>query len=480
MAASQNGVDAVSDQDGVLEGTTQADLLRGGAGDDVLNGYEGDDTLQGGDGNDTLFGDAGHNVLEGGRGDDSLVGGVDGDLYLFNLGDGNDVISDNALDKRNEADANPAYRDELRFGAGISPQDIELLHVGNDLVLQHGNGEDSVTIQNWFVDKRYWVEQIRFADGTLWTIDDLAQRVIVQTGTDRKETMSGWMGKDHLIGLAGNDTLNGREGDDWLEGGAGDDTLVGSFARDLYLFNVGDGNDLIIDKAGPSNATAKDVDFRDELRFGPDIQEADIQVVHVGNDLVFQHVNGKDSVTVKDWFTSDFSATNQIERITFASTGAEWGIADLEKRVLKREGTAGNDTLEGGIGNDTLNGGEGNDTYRFGRGDGVDLVQDSGGQDALEFDKGVNADQLWFRRQNNSLEVSVIGGGDKVVVDNWFGSAANQLETIRSGDGKALAASQVQALVTAMAAFNPPAAGQMTLPADYQAGLQTVMASSWK
>ncbi|WP_046168883.1 calcium-binding protein, partial [Chromobacterium vaccinii] len=316
--------------------------------------------------------------------------------------------------------------------------------------------------------------------------------------------------KDTLRGGAGNDRIeagNWWSYDHTFEGGAGDDTLVGSFARDLYLFNVGDGNDLIIDKAGPNNATSKDVDFRDELRFGPDIQEADIQVVRVGNDLAFRHVNGQDRVTVKDWFTSDFSATNQIERITFASTGAEWGIADLEKRALKREGTAGNDTLygwsgqdsliggegndvlnggagndtlEGGIGNDTLNGGEGNDAYRFGRGDGVDLVQDSGGQDALEFDKGVNADQLWFRRQNNSLEVSVIGGGDKVVVDNWFGNAANQLETIRSGDGKALAASQVQALVTAMAAFNPPAAGQMTLPADYQAGLQTVMASSWK
>ncbi|AXE35011.1 hypothetical protein DK843_12305 [Chromobacterium phragmitis] len=352
MTTSQNSADAAMEQEGgVWEGTPQADVLSGGAGDDVLNGYEGDDTLQGGDGNDTLFGDAGHNMLEGGRGDDRLFGGVDGDLYLFNLGDGNDVIFDNALEKRNEADVNPAYRDELRFGAGIMPQDIELLHVGNDLVLQHGNGEDSVTIQNWFVDKRYWVEQIRFADGTLWTIDDLAQRVIIQTGTDRKEAMSGWMGKDHLIGLAGNDTLNGRQGDDWLEGGAG---------------------------------------------------------------------------------------------------------------------------------NDTLNGGEGNDTYRFGRGDGADLVQDSGGQDALEFDKGIDASQLWFRKQNNSLEVSVIGGGDKVVVDNWFGSAANQLEIIRSGDGKALAASQVQALVTAMAAFNPPAAGQMTLPADYLAGLQTVMASSWK
>ncbi|MFB9160332.1 calcium-binding protein, partial [Chromobacterium violaceum] len=231
------------------------------------------------------------------------------------------------------------------------------------------NGQDSVTVQNWFVDKLYWIEQITFASGVKWTADQLMKQGVPLVGSELGDTLRGGNVDDWMQGNGGNDSLYGGGGNDLLEGGAGDDGL-----------------------------------------FGED----------------------------------------------------------------------GNDTLRGGIGNDTLNGGNGNDTYRFGRGDGADLVQDSGGQDALEFDKGIDASQLWFRKQNNSLEVSVIGGGDKVVVDNWFGNAANQLETIRSGDGKALAASQVQALVTAMAAFNPPAAGQMTLPADYQAALQPVMASSWK
>ncbi|MBP4047745.1 calcium-binding protein, partial [Chromobacterium violaceum] len=144
-------------------------------------------------------------------------------------------------------------------------------------------------------------------------------------------------------------------------------------------------------------------------------------------------------------------------------------------------GGAGADTLRGGAGNDTLNGGAGSDTYRFGRGDGVDLIQDSDGQqDVLEFDQEVSADQLWFRRQSNSLEVSVIGSADKVIVDNWFAGAANQLEAIRAGDGKALAASQVQILIDAMAGFNPPAAGQMSLPPDCQPVLQPVLAANWK
>ncbi|MEN3811511.1 calcium-binding protein [Chromobacterium piscinae] len=400
-----------------MEGTKQADLLRGGAGDDVLNGYEGDDTLQGGDGNDTLFGDAGHNVLEGGRGDDSLVGGVDGDLYLFNLGDGNDVISDNALEKRNEADVNPAYRDELRFGAGISPQDIELLHAGNDLVLQHGNGEDSVTIQNWFVDKRYWVEQIRFADGTLWTIDDLAQRVIVQTGTDRKETMSGWMGKDHLIGLAGNDTLNGREGDDWLEGGAGNDkllggagndtlqggdgddwleggsgrnvleggkgndTLIGGADADIYIFNLGDGADLIRDAGGA------DVSVQDEIRFGAGILAKDITVIRQGVNLVLTHANGSDRLVVEGYFAS---LASRIERIAFAD-GTVWTQADIR---ITTTGTDGDDTLEGWDGSDILIGGAGNDVL-IGHG-GADTFIGGAGSDTLH--GGAGADVYVFER----------------------------------------------------------------------------------
>ncbi|MEN7433720.1 calcium-binding protein, partial [Chromobacterium sp. TRC.1.1.SA] len=469
-------MDAVSDQDGVLEGTKQADLLRGGAGDDVLNGYEGDDTLQGGDGNDTLFGDAGHNVLEGGRGDDSLVGGVDGDLYLFNLGDGNDVISDNALEKRNEADVNPAYRDELRFGAGISPQDIELLHVGNDLVLQHGNGEDSVTIQNWFVDKRYWVEQIRFADGTLWTIDDLAQRVIVQTGTDRKETMSGWMGKDHLIGLAGNDTLNGREGDDWLEGGAGNDkllggagndtlqggdgddwleggsgrnvleggkgndTLIGGADADIYIFNLGDGADLIRDAGGA------DVSVQDEIRFGAGILAKDVTVIRQGVNLVLTHANGSDRLVVEGYFAS---LASRIERIAFAD-GTVWTQADIR---ITTTGTDGDDTLEGwdgsdiliggagndvlighggadtfigGAGSDTLHGGAGADVYVFERGHGHDVIAAHGVdvavtlQDEIRFGAGIAIGDIHVERVGDDIVLAHLNGADSVTIQGGF------------------------------------------------------------
>ena len=99
-----------------LNGYDGNDLLQGGAGDDVLNGYAGNDTLEGGAGDDLLNAGSGNNVLAGGEGNDTLIGGADKDIYLFNLGDGFDTITDNAQDKRDAADSDPAYRDELRFG----------------------------------------------------------------------------------------------------------------------------------------------------------------------------------------------------------------------------------------------------------------------------------------------------------------------------------------------------------------------------
>ena len=58
--------------------------------------------------------------------------------------------------------------------------------------------------------------------------------------------------------------------------------------------------------------------------------------------------------------------------------------------------------------------------------------------------------------------------------------AAHLVEQFRTIDGKVLLDTQVDQLVNAMAAFAPPAAGQTTLPAAYQAVLNPVIAANWK
>jgi Ca2+-binding RTX toxin-like protein len=148
-------------------------------------------------------------------------------------------------------------------------------------------------------------------------------------------------------------------------------------------------------------------------------------------------------------------------------------------------GNAGNDILDGGAGNDTLNGGTGNDTYLFGRGYGQDTIVDydaaAGNTDVARFLDNIASDQLWFKHVGNNLEVDVIGTTDTLTIQNWYSGAAYQVERFEtSADGKALLNSQVDALVSAMASFTPPASGQMSLPPEYQAALAPVLAANWK
>ena len=146
-------------------------------------------------------------------------------------------------------------------------------------------------------------------------------------------------------------------------------------------------------------------------------------------------------------------------------------------------GLAGNDTLQGQKGRDTLLGGAGNDTYLIARGDGMDQITDndstSGNSDLLWFTQGVSYDQLWFKKVNNNLEISIIGATDKVTISNWYTSSANHIETIKTFDNKTLSDSKIDGLVSAMAAFTMPAMGQTSLPSTYTSSLAPALAASW-
>ena len=147
-------------------------------------------------------------------------------------------------------------------------------------------------------------------------------------------------------------------------------------------------------------------------------------------------------------------------------------------------GYGGNDILDGGAGSDNLQGGTGNDTYCFGRGYGSDTVAENdataGNTDVAQFMSGIAADQLWFRRTGKSLEVSIIGTTDILTIQNWYSGSQCHVEQFKTSDGKVLLDSQVDALVSAMAAFTPPASGQTTLPQNYQTALAPVIAANWQ
>ena len=146
-------------------------------------------------------------------------------------------------------------------------------------------------------------------------------------------------------------------------------------------------------------------------------------------------------------------------------------------------GRSGADTLDGGVGNDYLEGGSGADTYLFGKGSGSDTLNNysasSTENDRVSLGTGVSADQVWLERVGNNLRLTLYETGDKLTVQNWYSGATYRVRGFDLGNGKALLENQVDNLVSAMAAFSPPAAGETSLPANYQTTLDSVIAANW-
>lgn len=110
---------------------------------------------------------------------------------------------------------------------------------------------------------------------------------------------------------------------------------------------------------------------------------------------------------------------------------------------------------------------------------GDDTDATAGNTDTLTFTGGVTADQLWFRHVGNDLEVRIVGTYEVTTIANWYSGSAQHIEQIKTSDGKTLRDTQVDSLVSAMASFAVPTAGQSTMSPAYQAALLPVISSSW-
>ena len=104
------------------------------------------------------------NTFEGGTGNDRIESGASTDTYLFNRGDGQDVINDYGQGRYAAAGT-----DRLVLGAGIAVSDVTARRSGNNMVVTINDpanpaATDQITIENWY-SNIYRLETIEFADG---------------------------------------------------------------------------------------------------------------------------------------------------------------------------------------------------------------------------------------------------------------------------------------------------------------------------
>jgi Ca2+-binding RTX toxin-like protein len=193
----------------------------------------------------------------------------------------------------------------------------------------------------------------------------------------------------------------------------------------------------------------------------------DTYVVDTPCDVVREACNeGTDTVQSSVSYTLGCN----VENLTLTGTASINGTGNSCDNILvgngganRLSGGSGNDTLDGGAGNDVLEGGTGNDTYVFGLGSGKDRIVEQdcrpGNKDTLLLGEGVSLDQLSFRQVGYDLEVSITGTQDSATIADWYRGSAYQLEEFRTNDGQAILNNDLDALVNAMAAFQPPSCG---------------------
>lgn len=498
-----------TDEDDVYNGLSgQANTLYSGEGDDIVSTFAANDALYGGGGNDALDSREGDDTLAGEAGNDLLWGGSGNDVYLFNRGDGHDTIFDDDVAVQN------AGYDYLRFGAGIGREDLifKVSTTNNDLIIAVADPtspgtpfeelENIITITNWYAAKNR-IEVIEFQDtGEQMSVADIMLSMGT-AGNDQIKALAegselnglagddlllGNAGNDVLSGGAGNDNLDGGSGNDNLSGGTGSDTVAGGAGNDTYVWQRGDGVDVISDLAtetyyqygyietadGYLRWGRKELQMvvnggSDTLVLGDGIASGDIQVKRVGSDVVLGlKENGKlfaeltDRLTIKNYF----NANNTIETIQFAD-GTSWSVAKLKELVVlgsaeadtlvgfvqddvmngaagndNVSGLEGNDSITGGSGNDILDGGSGNDTYNFALGDGSDVIynhdSNAARHDVISLGAGIVHEDVLVRRVNDDLHLEIGGNGDLIVVDNFFnadGDGGYAIDEVRFSSG---------------------------------------------
>ena len=423
------------DNSETITGTAYDDVIYANDGNDTVNAGSGNDTIYGGNGNDTLNGQGDNDTLVGGKGNDSLDGGSGDDTYIYNLGDGYDIISDSS------------GNDKIKFGEGISFADLKFANGDNNslLIFLSEDKTEAIQINNFISNGNYRIEQLEFADGTTKNLSEMG---LTFDQYDCAETITGTDYDDVIYGNGGNDTLYGGNGNDILSGGTGHDRLEGGSGDDTYVWNLNDGIDTISDYQGTN-----------KIKFGANIAQANLSFAQVGNNLRIIVNNDPSQGLIIESYYSD--TRRQIETIEFAD-GSEVSVADLIGNLVSLpdqviEGTAdddiltggnGNDTINagdgynditGGKGNDTLNGGYDKDTYYYNLGDGYDTISDPYGRDKIIFGEGISPSDLIFQRNGDDLFISFSDNdNDGIRILQHFYNDDQKIEQLEFADGSTI------------------------------------------
>jgi Ca2+-binding RTX toxin-like protein len=208
----------------------------------------------------------------------------------------------------------PNDTDGVQFAAGLTPGDVTVSRDGTDMIISTAGGADSLRISGWYADPTAIPTiSATFGGGIHWNARTLTADGLTQDGSAGNQTLIALDGfpniliggpGDTLIGGSGSDTLIGGSGSEVLVGGTGGDTLIGGSGSNTFVFNLGDGQDILIDSANQSAGNGGN----DILRFGAGITSTDLRFQVQGADVLIGY-SATDSILVNNFDLFGFDGT---------------------------------------------------------------------------------------------------------------------------------------------------------------------------
>ena len=359
-------------------------------------------------------GSASNTKLYGGYGDTYDSKGIA--TYEHSLGGGSTFIYNQGYGKLeiDESDATTTTPDNvLQLGASITASQVLVSgDSSGNVTLQIGGG-DKIQLDNQLFSPADGVQQVQFADGTVWTrqqLDDLA-----------------------TTGSAGNTTLYGAADGDTFDGKGTAHVAHGRGGGDTFIYNTGYGF-LEIDEPA---------DFEDNvLKLGPGIKASQVQVTSDTNGNVYL-TDGQAGDQIKlDGQLTDLS--HGIERVEFAD-GTVWVRSNLIPGAIV--GTQGNDRLIATSGSHTFDGLGGVD-YEQGKGGGDIFLYDqnygfleineldfSGANNLLQMGPGITPSDVRVSSDGSNIFITDGINGDRIEIDNYLQNSYNGVQFVSFADG---------------------------------------------
>ncbi|WP_186071667.1 calcium-binding protein [Burkholderia gladioli] len=240
----------------------------------------------------SLSRDGGAYYVDGGPGVDEIYGGGGADTFIFNQGYGRLRIYENQSTDLSSGTV-------LKLGKGLDPSTITVTTNNGDVIIRQGT--DRITLSNMAdYPDHYGVSQIQFADGTVWTAEELVAKARFINGTSENDLLDGSFHGDVFDGKGGNDEIYGRGG------------------TDTFIFNQGYGRLRIYEDQ------STDLSSGTVLKLGKGLDPSTITVTTNNGDVIIRQ--GTDRITLSNM--ADYPDHYGVSQVQFAD-GTIWTAEQL-------------------------------------------------------------------------------------------------------------------------------------------------------